>query len=210
MFIYRYIYTINRYNVYIYTLDIHFLMTMVITSNIVHSRSYESVGWVWFLLTVVMCLLNRLSDQKLPRCHANDPQADQSTLASCIGNANSFSSSCSPIYHWLKLEHKILSLEYLRYIPQSTWMFPDQPMAWISGLKHLPVMCLCSVCPVALQNPRQTRTTETRWPVLLLANCSIAASGLVVEVLHTHGARYLSLDQIKLISRSHWSLGTVC
>ena len=32
-----------------------------------------------------MCLLNRLSDQKLPRCHANDPQADQSTLASCIG-----------------------------------------------------------------------------------------------------------------------------
>ena len=90
------------------------------TSNIVHSRSYESVGWVWFLLTVVMCLLNRLSDQKLPRCHANDPQADQSTLASCIGNANSFSSSCSPIYHWLKLEHKILSLEYLRYIPQST------------------------------------------------------------------------------------------
>ena len=31
-----------------------------------------------------MCLLNRLSDQELPRCHANDPQADQSTLASCI------------------------------------------------------------------------------------------------------------------------------
>ena len=54
------------------------------TSNIVHSRSCERVG-MFFLLIVVMCLLNRLSDQKLPRCHANDPQADQSTLASCIG-----------------------------------------------------------------------------------------------------------------------------
>ena len=357
------------------------------TSNIVHSRSCERVG-MFFLLIVVMCLLNRLSDQKLPRCHANDPQADQSTLASCIGmdGAMSFNvlslelsqsasplqgtakkyllnsprgahsavasvaldiwrlknllSAVVPIYLSICLSvclpsclsidlsaiylsiclfiylsiclsvclpsclsidlsaiylsiclsiylsvclavclavylsiyllsiclsvylsvclsvclavylsiyllsiclsvylsiylpvyclsicmqipsvavvplsttgrswnTKTLSLEYLRYTPQSTWMFPDQPMAWISGLKHFLIMCLCAVCLAPLQKPRQTRTTKTRW-LLTLANCSIPASGLVVEVLHTHCARYLNLDQIKSISRSHWSPG---